>query len=86
MRAFVDKLHQGGRRWVPIHDSAVAKVPGYSVYDEGTKAGVWIKEASGEPYTGQVGRGGRAVGVHLAWWSACAWPGGGDSGAIPLPH
>jgi hypothetical protein len=63
MRAFVDKLHSEGRRWVPIHDSAVAKVPGYPVFDEGTLANVWIKEASGGPYVGQVGckRGGGGV-------------------------
>jgi hypothetical protein len=54
MRAFVDKLHSSGRKWVPIHDSAVAKVPGYPVYDEGEAAGVWIKDRDGQPYTGQV--------------------------------
>lgn len=50
----MDSLHSGGRRWVPIHDSAVAKVPGYSVFDEGTLANIWIKEATGGPYIGQV--------------------------------
>lgn len=57
MRAFVDKLHSGGRKWVPIHDSAVAKVQGYPVYDEGEAAGVWIKDKNGQPYTGQVRAG-----------------------------
>jgi hypothetical protein len=55
MRAFVDKLHSQGQKWVPIHDAAVAKVPGYEAFDEGTKWDVWIKEPSGEPYVGQVG-------------------------------
>lgn len=55
MRAFVDKLHSQGQKWVPIHDSAVAKAPGYEAFDEGTKWDVWIKEPSGEPYVGQVG-------------------------------
>lgn len=64
MRAFVDKLHSGGRKWVPIHDSAIAKVPGYPVYDEGTKLGVWIKDKNGEPYTGQV-RLVWVVGTHI---------------------
>jgi alpha-glucosidase (family GH31 glycosyl hydrolase) len=54
MRAFVDQLHSGQRRWVPIHDSAVAKAPGYPVYDEGEAAGIWIKDKDGQPYTGQV--------------------------------
>lgn len=64
MRTFVESLHSGGRRWVPIHDSAVAKVPGYSVFDEGTLSNIWIKEATGGPYIGQVMRILHSLGFH----------------------
>jgi alpha-glucosidase (family GH31 glycosyl hydrolase) len=54
MRAFVDRLHANGQHWVPIHDAAISKQTGYKAYDEGSKAGVWIKDNNGQPYVGQV--------------------------------
>jgi alpha-glucosidase (family GH31 glycosyl hydrolase) len=54
MRAFVDKLHSQGQKWVPIHDAAIAKQKDYKAYEEGSRANVWIKNMHGDPYLGQV--------------------------------
>jgi alpha-glucosidase (family GH31 glycosyl hydrolase) len=54
MRAFVDKLHKAGQHWVPIHDAAISKQPGYKAYEEGSRANVWIKDMHGDTYVGQV--------------------------------
>lgn len=55
MRSFVAQLHRAGQRWVPIHDAAIAKQPGYKAYEDGEKANIWIKDSRGEAYVGQVG-------------------------------
>lgn len=52
---FVDKLHETGRRFVPILDPGIAVEPGYKPYDEGIKRGVFIRDITGEPYIGEVG-------------------------------
>ena len=54
VQAFLDKLHDGGQQWVPIIDPGILIDPGYPAYDEGTKEDIWIKDATGQPYAGQV--------------------------------
>ena len=51
----MDKLHGDGQQWVPIVDPGILIDPGYPAYDEGLKDDVFIKDASGQPYHGQVG-------------------------------
>jgi hypothetical protein len=63
MRAFVDKLHSQGQKWVPLHDAAIAKQKGYKAYEEGSRANVWVKDMHGHPYLGQVCCGS----IYLEW-------------------
>jgi alpha-glucosidase (family GH31 glycosyl hydrolase) len=73
MRAFVDALHSGGRRWVPIHDAAIAKRDGYKVYEDGTRDNVWLKDASGAAYVGQVWPGEAVYPDYLAAANVSSW-------------
>lgn len=76
MRAFVDRLHSAGQHWVPIHDAAISKQAGYKAYEEGTRAGVWVKDMHGETYVGQVcpthGINSVLAASSVAW--PCMWP------------
>ena len=54
IQAFLNKLHDGGQKWVPIIDPGILIDPGYPAYDEGMKEDVWVKDATGQPYAGQV--------------------------------
>ncbi len=54
MRAFVDRLHAEGRRFVPILDPGIALAPGYAPYDSGLAAGVFLRDLTGAPYIGEV--------------------------------
>lgn len=54
VQAFVERLHKGGRRWVPIIDPAIKVDAGYPAYEEGLKEDIFIKAADGKPYLGQV--------------------------------
>ena len=53
-QAFLDKLHGDGQQWVPIVDPGILIDPGYPAYDEGLKDDIFVKDASGQPYHGQV--------------------------------
>ncbi|KAF5861685.1 hypothetical protein ETB97_012705 [Aspergillus alliaceus] len=57
---FLNKLHEGGRRWVPIVDGALY-IPNpenasdaYETYDRGAKDDVFIKNPDGSLYIGAV--------------------------------
>lgn len=57
---FLNKLHEGGRRWVPIIDGALY-IPNpenasdaYETYDRGAKDDVFIKNPDGSLYIGAV--------------------------------
>lgn len=51
-RALLDKNEQ---HWVPILDPPIHIKQGYGPYDSGIAAGVFVKDITGQPYTGQVG-------------------------------
>ena len=54
MAAFLSDLHARGRRWVPIVDPGIKVDPGYPAYDSGVAQGVFVKDAEGGAYVGQV--------------------------------
>jgi alpha-glucosidase len=47
-------LHSLGFKSVWMIDPGVKYEPGYAVYDSGTQADVWVKDASGNPFIGPV--------------------------------
>lgn len=49
-----DGLKESGRRIIPIIDPGVKHDPGYRVYDDGIKQGVFCENAEGNPYIGMV--------------------------------
>lgn len=53
-RAFVDKLHANGQRWVPILDPVIHVRKGYKPYDDGMKANVFLNDQTGHPYVAQL--------------------------------
>ena len=61
-RATNDYLHAHGFHDVWMIDPGVKAEPGYSVYDTGTAAGIWVKDAQGQEYHGKV------------WPGECAFP------------
>lgn len=54
MKAFVDKLHANGQRWVPILDPVIHVRKGYKPYDDGMKANVFLNDQTGHPYVAQL--------------------------------
>jgi alpha-glucosidase (family GH31 glycosyl hydrolase) len=54
MKAFVDKLHANGQRWVPILDPVIHVRKGYKPYDDGMRAGVFLNDQTGHPYVAQL--------------------------------
>ena len=54
VQAWVQRLHESNRSWVPIIDPGIKVDPGYAAYDEGIKADIFLKDASGKPYQGKV--------------------------------
>lgn len=63
MRLITAWLHEGGLRWLPIQDPAVARQPGWPVWEEGEAQAVFVRERQGQaPYLGQV------------WSGVSAWP------------
>ena len=55
-------LHQLGFKSVWMIDPGVKAQPGYKIYDSGTAAGVWVHDAQGADYHGDV------------WPGACVFP------------
>ena len=55
-------LHDRGFKSVWMIDPGVKAEPGYSVYDSGTAANVWVRDSKGEAYQGNV------------WPGACVFP------------
>eukprot|EP00884_Botryococcus_braunii_P003098 jgi/Botrbrau1/1278/Bobra.0163s0061.1 len=73
MKAFVDKLHANGQRWVPIIDPIIHIKPGYVPYDSGIKEDIFIKDITGKPYVAQLWPGAAHLPDFLhrsapAWW------------------
>jgi len=55
MGAFVDSLHASGMHFVPITDPGIMVYDkGYDAYDQGMKAGLFIKDLTGGYYMSQV--------------------------------
>jgi len=50
----VEALHKNGRRIVPILDPGVKQDPGYRVYDDGKREGVFCQNAEGGEFVGLV--------------------------------
>lgn len=61
-RGLNDYLHQRGFKSVWMIDPGVKADPGYAVYDSGTAADVWVHDAFGGTYHGDV------------WPGACVFP------------
>jgi alpha-glucosidase len=61
-RGLDDYLHQRGFKSVWMIDPGVKAQPGYKVYDSGTAADVWVHDAKGGDYQGDV------------WPGACVFP------------
>ncbi|KAG2442338.1 hypothetical protein HXX76_002424 [Chlamydomonas incerta] len=60
LRALVDRLHAGARRWVPIVDCGITALPGqaYAPYERGLAAGVFLRDSGRQqPLLGQVWSG-----------------------------
>ena len=47
-------LHENGFKGVWMIDPGVKAEKGYAVYDSGTRAGIWVQDASGKPFVGPV--------------------------------
>jgi len=47
-------LHSAGQRWVPIIDAGIPVSADDAAYRSGLAAGVFIKDRTGQPFTGQV--------------------------------
>ncbi len=47
-------LHERGFKSIWMIDPGVKAEPGYKVYDSGTAADVWVRNAKGAPYLGEV--------------------------------
>ncbi|KAK9841177.1 hypothetical protein WJX74_001449 [Apatococcus lobatus] len=62
MKAFLDRLHAANQSWVPIIDAGIKVDHGYPAYDDGIASNVFVKDATGAPYIGQV------------WPGATHWP------------
>lgn len=50
------RLHVQGQRWVPITDCGIPYAPDDPAFTSGLAQGVFIKDATGQPYLGQVTR------------------------------
>lgn len=50
----MDRLHAANQSWVPIIDAGIKVDPGYPAYDDGIATDVFVKDATGAPYIGQV--------------------------------
>ena len=50
----MEKLHEGGRRFVPILDPGIPLLPGYAPYEDGIKRKVFLRDVTGSPYIGEV--------------------------------
>jgi alpha-glucosidase len=53
MRAFIDKLHANDQHYIVMVDPAVA-AQNYSAYNNGLDADIFLKNADGSVYTGEV--------------------------------
>lgn len=54
LQAFLDRLHAANQSWVPIIDAGIKVDHGYPAYDDGIASNVFVKDATGAPYVGQV--------------------------------
>lgn len=54
MAAFVRTLHSNGQKYVLMTDPGIKIDPGYAPYEQGLKAGIFIKDVDGKPYVGKV--------------------------------
>ena len=54
MQAFLGRLHAAKQQWVPIIDAGIKVDKGYPAYDDGIANDVFVKDAIGAPYIGQV--------------------------------
>ncbi|WZZ28219.1 hypothetical protein YC2023_011620 [Brassica napus] len=52
--ALANYLHNNGFKAVWMLDPGIKKEEGYSVYDSGSKDDVWVKQADGKPFIGEV--------------------------------
>ena len=75
MKTFVDTLHADGQQYVTIVDPGIATDPSYSVYADGVKNGVFVRDEVNGYFRGKVWPGdvyfpdwfGRNT---TAWWTA----------------
>ncbi len=67
--ALAAQLRELGFHLVTIVDPGIRREPGHPVYDGGTRADAWVKDATGEPYVGRV------------WPGPCVFPDFTNGGA-----
>ncbi|PIN24032.1 Maltase glucoamylase [Handroanthus impetiginosus] len=53
-KSLVDDLHQNGFKAIWMLDPGIKNEEGYSVYDSGSKRDIWIQNADGKPFVGDV--------------------------------
>ncbi|XP_031482012.1 uncharacterized protein LOC116252095 [Nymphaea colorata] len=53
-KSLVDKLHTSGFKAIWILDPGIKCEEGYSVYDSGCENDVWVLQADGKPFVGEV--------------------------------
>lgn len=74
LAAFIEKLHGQGQHYMVIIDPAIHNRTGYPTFDQGLEQDVFIKQASGNVFVGQVWPGYTAFPSFYAantqsWWS-----------------
>lgn len=50
----MEALHRRKQKWVPIVDPGIAIDPDYAPYTEGIRDDIFLKDATGGNYVGQV--------------------------------
>lgn len=79
VKAFVDKLHSQDQHYVVIVDPGIANITGYTPYDSGIAADIFIKRANGQDFIGKVWPGFTAFPdwfhpLAASWWEKSIQP------------
>lgn len=74
LRKTLAALERRGRKMIPILDPGVKQEPGYAVYDDGRRAGVFCRNPQGGEFVGQVWPGDTvfpdfSLPEGRAWWA-----------------
>jgi alpha-D-xyloside xylohydrolase len=77
VRGLVRRLHDSGRRWVPIVDPGIKIESGYAPYDDGLAAGVFVRApgSGGGGGGGGGGSGANTTNTTTTPFTGRVWPG-----------